>query len=65
MTTGPVTKSGDSLLGFAVREGNVDVINYLVTEHTVDINGEWDKYKALYNNIDLMHGACTIDVFSG
>ena len=40
MTTGPVTRSGDSLLGVAVREGSVVVINYLVTEHSVDIKGE-------------------------
>ena len=40
MTTGPVTKNGDSLLGLAVVEGNVAVINYLVSEYSVDVNGE-------------------------
>ena len=39
MTTGPVTRGGDSLLGLAVREGNADVINYLATEYAVDVNG--------------------------
>ena len=39
-TTAPVTKSGDTMLGLAVRKGQFDIIKYLVTECSVSVNGE-------------------------
>ena len=39
-TTAPVTKSGDTMLGLAVCEGQLDIIKYLVTECSVSVNGE-------------------------
>ena len=39
LTAAPVTKSGDTVLGLAVREGKLDIIKYLVTECSVSVNG--------------------------
>ena len=41
LTTAPVTKSEDSMLAVSVREGKLDVIEYFVSEHGVDINGKF------------------------
>ncbi len=38
--TVPVTESGDTALGLAVREGMIGVIDYLVTKCSVDVEGE-------------------------
>ncbi len=35
-----VTESGDTALGLAVREGKIDVIKYLVTKCSADVEGE-------------------------
>lgn len=35
----PITKSGHTLLGLAVRQGRLDIIKYLVTETEVKVNG--------------------------
>ena len=40
LTTAPVTKSGDTMLGLAVRKRQLDIIKYLVTECSVSVNGE-------------------------
>ena len=39
-TTAPVTKSGDTMFGLAVREGQLDIIKYLVTECSASVSGE-------------------------
>ena len=44
LTTAPVTKSGDTMLGLAVCEGQLDIIKYLVTECSVNVNGEQSVY---------------------
>ena len=43
-TTAPVTKSGDTMLGLAVRKGQLDIIKFLVTECSVSVNGEPSVY---------------------
>ena len=43
-TTAPVTKSGDTMLGLAVRKGQLRVIKYLVTECSVRVNREQSMY---------------------
>ena len=44
LTTAPVTKSGDTMLGLVVRVGQLDIIKYLVTECSVSVNGEQSVY---------------------
>ena len=39
MLTGPITKSGITLIEIAVHKGKLEVIKYLVTEQGVDIKG--------------------------
>ena len=38
--TVPVNKSGVTLLGLVVHEGNLEIFRYLVNEEHVNINGE-------------------------
>ena len=40
LTTAPVTKSGDTLLGLAAHKWKLDVIKCLVLECNADVNGE-------------------------
>ena len=40
LATGPVTRNGETLLGLAVREGKLEIIKYLVTMQSVDVNGK-------------------------
>ena len=40
MTTAPLTKSGDTILGLAVHKSQFDTTKYLVTECSVSVNGE-------------------------
>ena len=47
LTAAPVTKSGDTLLGLAVREVNFDVIKCLVFECNANVNGEYCWYPVI------------------
>ena len=44
LTTAPVTKSGDTIMELAVREGQLDIIKYLVAECSVNVNGKQSVY---------------------
>ena len=44
LTTAPVTRSEDTMLGLAVCKGQLDIIKYLVTECSVSVNGEQSVY---------------------
>ena len=40
LAAAPVTKSGDTMLGLAVREGQFGIIKYLVSECNFGLSGE-------------------------
>ena len=44
LTIAQVTKSGDTMLGLAVRLGKLDIIKCLVTKCSVSVNGEQSVY---------------------
>ena len=52
LTTAPVTKSGDTMLGLAVHKGQFDIIKYLVTECSASVNGE--------QSVDVIPAICGV-----
>ena len=52
LATAPVTKSGDTLLGLAVREQKFDIIKCLILERNADVNGEYPLDTQLLGYLD-------------
>ena len=57
LSIAPVTESGDTMLGLAVRKKKLDFIKYLVTECSVSVDGEQSVY--ISPAVCCVRGVCT------